>query len=105
MEQKDTLFIENKTSRSIDNCRSVFQVIAWLILLGGVIVTLIGAPDAVEGYDCSLLLIGIGIIISSIPIFIAELILRGFVTIVETSEYKKSLIQNKYHVIELIRTN
>ena len=46
-------------------------------------------------------IIGLAVIVSAIPLFITSALLRGLATMVEASEYYKSIVERDYDIKEL----
>ena len=98
--EKQTLKVNDKSSKAINAWKTFFLVIAWICLIGGIIVAIVGIEDATSFYhpDSSTLIIGIAIAISSIPDFVIASLLRGLITITEASEYYKAKFESEYEI-------
>ena len=88
---KPILKVDKKGSKSVRIAKTLFQVLAWISLIVGVILVLDAAYDYDGNYSLSIIILQL-----SVFSFFAAAILKGIIPRAEASEYKKAKVEEEY---------
>ncbi len=81
---KQELIVDVSASKSLKIWKTIIKIAAWIVVVVGVIIILIG-----EEY-------GFIVVVSSLSLFFLSALLKGIKTIVEVAEYKKAKVEEEY---------
>ena len=100
MEEKKLLKVDTATSDKIAALQSIFQLLGWVALIGGVICTIVGI-DKINDYlspNSTVLVIGVSILITSFFCFFCSVLFRGIKILVQNAEYNNAIIEEEYSI-------
>ena len=93
--EKEILEVNQDASMSLSKVKKVFQVLAVLGVVLGVILFIAGIAQYEDGAVAA----GVGFVISAIITYVFPLpIIRGFIAIVKTAEYHNAEVESKYDI-------
>ena len=93
--EKEILEVNQNASKSLSKVKKVFQVLAVLGVVLGVILFIAGIAQYEDGAVAA----GVGFVISAIITYLFTLpVIRGFIVIVKTAEYHNAKVESKYDI-------
>lgn len=93
--EKEILEVNQNASKSLSKVKKVFQVLAVIGAVLGVILFIAGIAQYEDGAVAA----GVGFVISAIITYVFTLpIIRGFIAIVKTAEYHNAKVESKYDI-------
>ena len=106
MEEKKELRVDKSTSKKVGIWQGCFAMLGWLSLIAGIFTTIAGIDKANQLLysETRTLFIGISLLVLAIVFLFNSALLKGVITIVQSSEYKKALVEDKFLVVENERT-
>ena len=93
--EKEILEVNQDASKSLSKVKKVFQALAVIGAVLGVILFIAGIAQYEDGAVAA----GVGFVISAIITYVFTLpIIRGFIAIVKTAEYHNAKVESKYDI-------
>ena len=96
--EKKTLNVSVVASNKIYNARNIFEVLAFISFLIGIIVLLCGFVDSKFEWGITL---GIVCLVGAFSTFIASILFGGLYPIVKANEIQNAIYAEKYDIVKI----